>query len=124
MQFMLLVYDDPGARREMLTEDWKELAAADDRYRAEMPGKGVRLLGSYVLELPKDAVTLSFAKGETTRAPGPAVDTGEWLAGCYLVECDDARVAVEIAEGVPMPDGCGRVEVRPVMDRTPPGGNA
>jgi hypothetical protein len=115
---MLLIYDDPTARKEMLPEDWKALAAADHRYRREMPAKGVLLLGSHVLELPKDALTLSFDKGEVTSVPGPAVDTKEWLAGCYLIECDNGATAAEIAGHVPMPDGCGRVEVRPVMEQS------
>lgn len=117
MQFMLLIYDDPAARKEMQPQDWAALAEADLRYRREIPRSAARLLGSQVLELPKDAVTLSFSKGEITRAQGPAVDTGEWLAGFYLIECDNKEVAAQVASNAPMPDGCGRVEVRPVMAR-------
>lgn len=116
MKFMFLIYDAPTERKEMLPEDWKALAEADVQYRRELPEKGAHLLGNHVLELPRDATTLVFEKGEVTRTDGPAMDTKEWLAGCYLVECDDTEAAVRVANQVPMPDGCGRVEVRPVME--------
>lgn len=119
---MLLIYDEPSARREMQPADWTALAAADLRYRREqIPGKGGELLDGYVLELPQDAFTVNFRKGVTSGQSGPALDTPAWLAGFYLIECESAEVAADIARIAPMPDGCGRVEIRPVMERPPIG---
>jgi hypothetical protein len=115
VHFLLLIYDDPTIRKEMGPDDWKALAQADVAFRGMIPEKGAHLLASQVLEPPNEAITLRFDKGEVTRGDGPAVDTREWFAGCYLIECADAEIAVDIAHQVPMPDGCGRVEVRPVM---------
>lgn len=112
MQFMLLIYDEPARRPELGPTDWRALAAADVEFRR---GLGDRLLANQVLEPPRDAVTVRFEHGRTSRAAGPAVDSQRWLVGCYTVECADTDAAAAIAADVPMPAGCGRVEIRPVL---------
>ena len=47
---------------------------------------------------------------------GPYTETKELVAGFMVVQARDLAQAVELAEGCPMLEGEGSVEVRPVAD--------
>ncbi|MGH3764493.1 MAG: YciI family protein [Pseudonocardiaceae bacterium] len=61
------------------------------------------------------AKRVTVRDGATITSDGPFAEVKEHLAGFYLVECESADRAVEIAARVP--DAVwGLVEVRPVLD--------
>jgi hypothetical protein len=116
MRCMLLFYDD-GKAREALTEaDWERLTQDHVRYYQDVLSKRARLVGSQLLEPPKETVTVRPIDGEVLVTEGATGDAPEWLAGFYLIDCETMNDAVDIAKASPMPDGFGYVEVRPVME--------
>src|SRR5215211_6537876 len=66
------------------------------------------------LHHPGSATTVRMRGGETELTDGPFATTKEFLAGYYLLECDDLDQALRQAERVPL-TRYGSVEVRPVM---------
>ena len=63
------------------------------------------------------ATTVSAISGETELTDGPFAITKEALAGYYLVEAENLDQALAVAKRIPL-IRYGRVEVRPVMDRS------
>src|SRR3954471_7276533 len=88
------------------TPRWEELTR-------ELVETGV-MRGGERLDTADTATTVRERDGEVQLTDGPFAETKEWLAGFYLIECDDLEQALELAAKVPLVDR-GSVEVRPVM---------
>lgn len=56
--------------------------------------------------------------GETSAADGPVTESGEIVAGLYVVEAPDLDAATEWAKKIPAAGGHGTVQVRPVVEYT------
>jgi hypothetical protein len=116
VRFMVLFYDNGKVREALTGEGWEEIAQAHTRYYDEVLSRDGRLVGSQVLEPPDRATGFRFTDDGVDISPGSPVPSEEWLAGFYLIECDDEETARQIARRAPMPPGFGSVELRPVME--------
>ena len=117
MKYVILLYENPAMR-----EVWQSLPEAE---RAE--GVGVyaaldadlaasgELVVSEALADPSLGTRVAVRDGRTVTSDGPFAEAKEFLAGFYLVECESAERAVEIAARIPDAE-FGTVEVRPVLD--------
>jgi hypothetical protein len=63
------------------------------------------------------ATTVTAVSGETELTDGPFAITKEVLVGYYLIEAENLDQALGVAKRIPL-IRYGRVEVRPVMDRS------
>ena len=114
MKYMLLVYENPGAR---------EAFFADEKLMAEM--------NAYVDDLARVRRATSAARGSPTRRPrasvrvengvpavtdGPFMEAKEYFGGYMIVDCDGIERATEIAGGFPPSPVGWAIEVRPLMN--------
>jgi hypothetical protein len=77
----------------------------------EMDGRGVRVEGNRLAELPT-ATTVRVREGEVVLADGPFAETKEHVAGYDILECVDLDEAIEVAGKHPVAK-IGAIEVRP-----------
>jgi hypothetical protein len=115
MQYMLLIYSEPGSRDSFSDEEvnamYEEYFALSRRLHEH--GK---LVSSHELQGPSTAKSVVVRNGETTATDGPFAETKEVLGGYYLIEADSPEEAVEWAAQIPSAR-YGRIEVRPVVMR-------
>ena len=73
------------------------------------------LVGSEALADPSITRTIRVRNGLPATTDGPYIESKEQLAGYFVVDCDTADRAVEIASRFPDAQFAA-VEVRPIMD--------
>jgi hypothetical protein len=111
MQYLLLIYDAPGAAGgEVSTEDG--VFADWVTYTRGLRSSGALLAGEYLND-PETATTVRLRAGERLLTDGPFIETNEHLVGFYLVDVDGLDQAIDWAARMPMIRH-GTVEVRPV----------
>jgi len=119
VKYMFLLYSNKplaeldAAEARTLFEDW---ASAN----SEMGGAGV-LIDCGPLQPPSASTTVEVRDGETLLTDGPAAEIKEHFGGFTLVECADLDEALKWAARVPTASD-GRVEVRPLVPVSAPGG--
>jgi hypothetical protein len=111
MQYMLLVYDTPGAWPELSEEDFGKVYA---EYRAVAQDKATK--HSAQLQDIDTAKTVRVDNGSTLVTDGPFAETKETLGGYYLVEADSIDDALALAAKLPSARFGGSVEVRPIVE--------
>ncbi len=104
MRYLLLVY----AAEE-------EAAALDTRLALELAERG-GLLAAHDLEPVTTATSVRVRGGSTFVAAGPFAETGERLAGVYVVDLESLDEAIAVAARLPAARD-GAVEIRPVVRR-------
>jgi hypothetical protein len=113
-EYMLLLYatepeGEELAEREAEIPMWLELNRS-----LEQAGL---LAAAGRLHPTTTATTVSAIAGETELTDGPFAITKEVLVGYYLIEAENLDQALGVARRIPL-IRYGRVEVRPVMDRS------
>jgi hypothetical protein len=117
VKYLILIYSNPASR-----EMW-EAFSADER------SEGLAYYASLVEDLEASGELIvtealadasltkrvSVRDGRTMTSDGPFAEAKELLAGFFLVECESAERALEIAARVPEAE-LGLVEVRPTME--------
>ena len=111
MQYMLLVYDDPGAWPTLTDE---EMGKVYSEYAAVSQNKATK--HSAQLKGTEEAKTVRIKDGETLVTDGPFAETKETLGGYYLVEAGSIAEATKLAEQIPSARFGGSVEVRPIVE--------
>jgi len=112
-QFMLLLYDDPSAWRNVSPE---EMQKAIEKYHAWRKKPFTR-----------DAMRLTDDNGRVIRSrngqpravDGPYSETKEVLGGFYLIEAADYDEAVKLAMDHPHLEFGGTIEVRRLFELSP-----
>jgi len=114
-QYTLLIYtpvDGPPAGTDPeQTQRWFD-------YTQSLIDAGVHV-GGDALQGVDSATTVRVRDGETQIIDGPFVETKEYLAGYYLLDCPDLDTALGHAARMPNIH-YGSVEVRPVMELSGP----
>jgi hypothetical protein len=116
VKYLILIWSNPASRAiwESFSDDQQ---AEGFRYYAalaeELAASG-ELIVSEALADPSLTTRVSVREGQTLTSDGPFAEAKELLAGFFLVDCDSAERAVEIAARVPEAE-LGLVEVRPIL---------
>lgn len=117
MKYVILIYSNPASRQiwesfsaEQRADGYAYYAGLDE----ELAASG-EMIVSEALADPSTATRVSVTGGRTMTTDGPFAELKEHLAGFYLIDCETAERAVEIAARIPEAE-LGLVEVRPVMD--------
>jgi hypothetical protein len=117
VKYLILIYLNPQSRAiwEGFTDDQR---AAGLRVYAAL---NEELAASGELIISERLADPSMTQWVPARHPGsgtdgPFAEVKEQIAGFYLVQCDSADRALQIAGRIPQTPG-GVVEVRPVMSR-------
>jgi hypothetical protein len=116
VKYLILIYSNP-ASREIWDGFTDEQRAEGFRYYAalaeELAASG-ELIVTEALADPSLTKRVSVREGQTLTSDGPFAEAKELLAGFFLLECQSAERAVEVAARVPEAE-LGLVEVRPVL---------
>ncbi len=112
MQYVLLIYDDPGVWAKVPPEDYPKLY---EEYGAiaQLPSTK----GGAQLQPVDTARSVRVHGGKPIVTDGPFAETKEVLGGFYIVDAGSQAEAEEIATRVPSARMGGTVEVRPVVER-------
>ena len=116
MKYLILIYSNPASREiwEGFTDDQR---AEGFRYYAaladELAASG-ELIATEALADASVTRRVAVRDGHTLTSDGPFAEAKEQLAGFFLLDCQSAERAVEIAARVPEAE-LGLVEVRPVL---------
>jgi hypothetical protein len=116
VKYLVLIWSNPASRGiwegftdEQRAEGYRYYAALTE----ELAASG-ELLASEALADPSLTRRVSVRDGQTFTSDGPFAEAKELLAGFFLLDCESAERAVEIAARVPEAE-LGLVEVRPVL---------
>ena len=71
-------------------------------------------IGTAALVSPTQSKTVRVRDGVTSATDGPYIETKEYLAGYYAVDCESLDRAIELAAMIP-DASLTAIEVRPVM---------
>jgi len=115
MQYLLGLIGD-----ERETHAWEEISPEEMRavyeqmnaFNKEMEEAGVLVLAAG-LDRSDTATTVRFEGDERNVTDGPFAETKEWLAGFWVIECDDLDQVLEWVRRAPMQEGT--IEVRPLI---------
>ncbi|SEE93402.1 YciI family protein [Ruania alba] len=118
MKFMLMIWSNP--------ENWDALPPEQQNALAQASAAEHRAIDADLLASGELVVSAALADPVTTRTvrvrgdvvastDGPYAEAKEFVAGYYLVDCDDLERATEIAARIPDATW-DRVEIRPAMD--------
>jgi hypothetical protein len=115
MKFMVLMYADPATTAAMTPAERTEVFARHKALHQDLEGTGEMLNGAG-LTFPTDTTTLRWqhdAAPSTT--DGPFAPAAEHMTAYYVVECESAERARQIAARV-LDFHVVAVEVRPIHD--------
>lgn len=117
MKYMILIHSNPDfpQRWAALTQEQQQDFGVGHLRLSEELAESGELIVSEGLADPALGRRVAVRDGRTVAGDGPFAEAKEHLAGFYLIECESAERAVEVAGRVP--DAVwGLVEVRPVLD--------
>ena len=112
MQYLLLIYDEPGAYDSLGPEDRQALYAEYARLSADLVERGA-FAGANPLEPVSTARTVRMRDGKRLVTDGPFAETKETLGGYYLIDVESMDDALDWAARIPSAR-FGPIEVRPV----------
>ncbi len=117
MKYLILIYSNPESREIWAGLSRDERAVGLQAYaqlNEDLQTSG-ELIASEALADRMTARRVAVRDGRPIVTDGPFAEAKEQLAGIFLVDCDTADRAVEIAARVPEAE-LGLVELRPVME--------
>jgi hypothetical protein len=113
VQYACLIYD-PVDSRPPSPEEKQQVFGEYMKFSEDVQKAGV-IRGGAPLQPTDTATTVRVRKGERLTTDGPFAETKEWLAGFYLLECNNLDEALAWAAKIPGAK-YGSIEVRPLLD--------
>ena len=115
MEYLLLIYDEPGAYESLSSEEQQALYQDYGRLTQDLRERSA-FVSANQLQPASTATTVRIRDGETLATDGPFAETKETLGGYYLIDVETLDEALEWAAKIPSAR-FGPVEVRPVVMR-------
>jgi hypothetical protein len=112
VKYLLLIYNNPA---HIATADYGALIQGHRAVCQDLIAAGA-LVSSAALTAPPEAATVRVHDGVPAVTDGPFLESKEYLAGYYLVDCETREQAYEIAARIPC-GSAGAVEVRPIDEQ-------
>ncbi|MDG4791056.1 YciI family protein [Micromonospora sp. WMMD1102] len=113
MKYLLLIYGNQEKWDSIPAESWPEEIAKQDAFNRRYHETG-ELLGGYGLADAAAARLVRREGGAPAVTDGPYLETKEYIASFYLLDCDSEARAYEIAADMPWADQ-EPVEVWPIL---------
>jgi hypothetical protein len=115
MQYMLLIYSEPGRWESLTDEERNAVYSQYEAFGRELDSRNA-FVGGAELQSTSSATSVRVRDGETVITDGPFAETKEALGGYYLIEAETLDEALGLAAKIPAATH-GVVEVRPVVMR-------
>ena len=115
MKYLLAMYLNPDVMAKLSKEDMAAINTGHQEFIRAIRESG-EMISTQALGAAGDSTVVRGRSGLPAVTDGPFLETKEFLAGYYLVECASKNRAVESAKMIPDAgiDGLG-VEVREVV---------
>jgi hypothetical protein len=113
VKYLLMIYGNADRWASLEPDQWRDVIDRTEAWLARYRETG-EMLGAYGLG---DALTAKLVRrtaGEPAITDGPYLETKEYMASFYLVDCEDEARACQIAADMPAADE-GPVEVWPIL---------
>jgi hypothetical protein len=118
MKYLLMIYGNQEKWATIPAESWPEEIAKQGAFNKKYYATG-ELLGAYGLADAAAARLVRRTDGVPAVTDGPYLETKEYLASFYMVDCESEERAYEIAADMPWAD-INPTEVWPVLHEAPP----
>ena len=113
LKYMLLIYGNQEKWASIPAEEWPEAIAKQDAFNRKYQATG-ELIGAYGLADAAAAKLVRRQDGLPAVTDGPYLETKEYIASFYLLDCESEERALEIAADMPWAD-IEPVEFWPVL---------
>ena len=113
MNYLLLIYGNQEKWASIPAEEWPEAIAKQDAFNRKYQATG-ELIGAYGLADAAAAKLVRRVNGQPAVTDGPYLETKEYLASFWLLDCESEERAQQIAADMPFADA-DPVELWPVM---------
>jgi hypothetical protein len=114
VKYLLMIYVNPTLLDDLSEEERDAIFGAHDEFQALTQGSG-ELVGFAALADPSNSSVVRVRDGAAAVTDGPYVESKEFLAGYYQVDCETRERADELAALLPDAKYTA-IEVRPVMN--------
>jgi hypothetical protein len=118
VKYLLMIYGNQEKWASIPAEEWPEAIARQDAFNRTYRETG-ELLGAYGLGDAAQARLVRRVDGQPAVTDGPYLETKEYMASFYLLDCESEERALQIAADMPFADA-EPVEVWPVMHEAKP----
>jgi hypothetical protein len=118
VKYLLMIYGNKEKWASMPAEEWPDAIARQDAFNRRYRETG-ELLGAYGLADAAQARLVRRVDGQPAVTDGPYLETKEYMASFYLLDCESEDRALQIAADMPFADA-EPVEVWPVMHEAKP----
>jgi len=118
MKYLLLIYGNQEKWDSIPAETWQQEIAKQDAFNKKYHATG-ELLGGYGLADAAAARLVRRKDGAPAVTDGPYLETKEYIASFYLLDCESEQRAYEIAADMPWAD-IEPVEVWPILHESAP----
>ena len=118
MKYLLLIYGNQEKWDSILAEDWPAEIAKYDAFATRYRETG-ELFGAYGLADAVNATLVRRVDGVPVVTDGPYLETKEYIASFYLLDCESEERAREVAADLPHADR-EPVELWPVLHEAGP----
>ncbi|WUI40058.1 YciI family protein [Streptomyces zaomyceticus] len=113
MKYVAMIYGNQAKWDSFPAEDWPEAIARQEAFNRKYRESG-ELIGAYGLADAAAARLVRREGGAPAVTDGPYLETKEYLASFYLLDCESQERAQEIAADMPFAD-VDPVELWPVL---------
>ncbi|GAB3159631.1 YciI family protein [Amycolatopsis sp. NPDC004378] len=115
MKYLLAMYMNPDVWDGLSDGEKDEVMTGHGEFIRRIRESG-EMIGTQALDAPAKSAVVRVKDGMPAVTDGPFVESKEFLAGYYLVECASQERAYEVAAMIPDAkiEGLG-IEVRPVV---------
>jgi hypothetical protein len=118
MKYLLMIYGNQEKWGSIPAGEWPDAVAKQDAFNRRYRETG-ELLGAYGLADAAQARLVRRVGGQPAVTDGPYLETKEYMASFYLLDCESEERALQIAADMPFADA-EPVEVWPVMHEAKP----
>jgi hypothetical protein len=113
VKYLLMIYGNREKWESLPPDAWSDAIARQDAFNARYRETG-ELLGAYGLADAARAKLVRRVDGLPAVTDGPYLETKEYLASFWLLDCDSEERAQQIAADMPFADA-EPVELWPVL---------
>jgi hypothetical protein len=114
VKFLLMIYGDDEMWSSLSKQEFEAMIAGDAAFRTEVREAG-ELISVEGLQDSANARTVKVRDGVPVVSVGPYLESKEYLASFFVLDCDSLDRALELAAKYPSAKANG-VEVWPLMD--------
>lgn len=118
MKYLLMIYGNQEKWSSFPAEEWPEAIARQEAFNQKYRETG-ELLGAYGLADAVNARLVRRSGGEPVVTDGPYLETKEYMASFYLLDCESEERAQQIAADMPWADS-EPVELWPILHESAP----